>query len=248
MLIPVSIRANAAHRAAMLVECLESIRIQTFTDYEVIIKDANPGETIMYHDNVRNAIRALYPKVNFIAFADKSIVSGLNQAYWWATGDIIHWIGGDDMLGDKYTLDFVHKLFVDKTSPAWLYGSTGCVNEDGTEGPWGITPFATLEETLIHNRMGQPATYWNKAMANRLGYFRYNLASDYDYWCRCYRIAPPMYTTRITGIGRRWSQSASFVDSATVELEAAAISVEHTAAHERGEAPQFVPYAECEHS
>lgn len=244
LLIPVAIHAMDTRRAEMLVECLDNIRSQTHQDYEVILKDAFLKEPVTLHKNVNDAIGRLWPHVNYFAMPDKNITDGLNQALWWATGDIIHWLGGDDTLGASDTLSFVDNAFSirDANEPLWMYGSTGCLNADSTEGPWGITPFATLSEILIHNRMGAPATYWNRTMFKKLGYFEYTLAMDYDYWCRCYRTAPPMYTTRIIGVGRRWDEAASYINSNMVEIEARAISHKHTTAHAQGQAPIYIPY------
>lgn len=239
---PVSIRANETQRADMLVQCLESILAQEHQDYELILKDANPGESVKYHDNVRQALRGFGKRLNYVAIADKGIFDGLNQALWWATGDIMHFICGDDLAGCPSVFSFVVEKFRGREFPAWLYGSLGTVLEDGSEGHWGVTPLATLDELLIHNRMGQPAVFWNRAMFKRLGYFEYTMAGDYDYWCRCYRTCPPMYTTEKLAVGRRWNQSASHVNRETTEREALEIAAKHSAAHARGDAPVFVPY------
>jgi hypothetical protein len=253
LMLPVKIGAANTTRAAMLVECLESILAQTHQDYEVILKDANPGEPVKFHDNVRETMRKFGPKLNYIAMEDKGIAHGFNQALWWATGDIYHSICGDDLVGAPDTLSFVNKYFEEfaelyPSEPTWIYGSTGCVNEDGSEGPWGIQPWATLEEILVHNRMGCMATYWNRAMFQKLGYWdpTYTLAHDYDYWVKCYRTAVPAYTTRVIGVGRRWNQSISVIQSDVVEREAIEISKKHTAAHARGEAPEHLSYEQCQ--
>lgn len=247
-MLPVKISAANTTRAAMLVDCLESILSQTHQDYEVILKDANPGEPVKFHDNVRETMRKFGSKMNYICMADSGIADGFNQALWWATGDIYHSICGDDLVGAPNTLEFVSQQFEGLTGPAWLYGSTGCINEDGSEGPWGIQPPSTLDDILIHNRMGCMATYWNRAMFTTLGYWdpTYTLAHDYDYWVRCFRTTPPMYTTRVIGVGRRWNQSISTIQSDVVEQEATAISEKHTAAHARGEAPEYLSYEQCQ--
>ena len=140
-------------------------------------------------------------------------------------------------------MDLINEQFRGHEFPAWLYGSLGTVLEDGSEGHWGVTPFATLDELLIHNRMGQPAVFWNQAMFKRLGYFdNYTMAGDYDYWCRAYRTCPPLYTERLLAVGRRWDKSASHVNRETTEREASEIAAKHSAAHARGDAPVYVPY------
>ena len=233
----------------MLVQCLESILAQTHQDYEVILKDAFPAESVKLHANVRECMEKFGPKLNYVACPDSGIFDGLNQALWWATGDILHFICGDDTAGDPDSLAFVDSTFTyhkkdygNRNDPAWLYGSLGTILEDGSEGHWGVTPWATLDELLIHNRMGCPAVFWNRAMFERVGYFEYTMAGDYDYWCRCYRICEPMYTERRIATGRRWAQSASHINVDTTNREAAEISAKHGAAHARGEAPIYVPF------
>lgn len=242
--LPVSFSLSHQKRAGMLVECLESILCQTHQDFEVILKDASKTP-VTANAKIARLVNDFGTKLSHLTIPDNGIFSGLNQALRQSTGDVLHFICGDDRLGDKETLAFVSNQFQPKEKePAWLYGSVGTILEDGSEGHWAVTPFATLPEILIHNRMGQPATFWNRAMFQRLGYFNYTLAGDYDYWCRCYRIAPPMYTTRILGVGRRWNESATHMNIEKTEREASDIAHNHFAAHARGEMPIYVPYEE----
>jgi glycosyltransferase involved in cell wall biosynthesis len=248
--LPIAIRKHETQRAAMLVQCLESVLAQTHQDYEVILKDAFPEESVKLHANVRECMEKFGDRLNYVACPDKGIFDGLNQALWWAKGDILHFICGDDTAGDPDALAFVDETFrvgasqpwSAKQTPSWLYGSLGTILEDGSEGHWGVTPHATLAELLIHNRMGCPAVFWNRQMFDKIGYFEYTMAGDYDYWCRCYRVCGPMYTERRIATGRRWEQSASHVNRETTDREAAEISAKHSAAYARGESPIYVPY------
>lgn len=245
MCIPVLIQPNDTKRLDMLVDCLLSILKQSHTDYEVILKDALPQTPVTLNKRVADTINAFGPQINYIACADKNIHDGLNQALWWATGDVLHYICGDDEAGSTDTLAYVNERFESHMDrPAWLYGSTQCILEDGSEGPWGTQPWATLEETLIHNRMGCGATFWNRAMFMQLGYWDacYRHAADYDYWCRCYRVTPPMYATRALCQVRKWDGSISIPNVELLESEASAIAVDNAAAHARGDAPDYIPY------
>ena len=239
---PVALRAKDTRRAEMLVDCLQSVLRQNHTDFEVIVKDALVSEPITRHKNVQDMMDAFGSRLKYFVYPDRGITHGLNQAYSHSTGDLMYCLCSDDQLGPNDALAFVNEQFSvhDPTEPRWIYGSVGCLNEDDTEGPWGITPFATLDELLIHNRMGTMSIFWNRAMFDRIGYWEYERAGDYDYWCRCYRTAVPMYTTRVLGVGRRWHESASWIDRDIVEKEAAAIAKKHAEAHARGEAPVYV--------
>jgi hypothetical protein len=226
----------------MLVECLESIRNQTHQDYEVILKDAFPQEPVTSHPQVCEILYSM-PKVKYICQPDTGMTDGLNQALYNATGEILHIVCGDDSLGSVDILSYVYGWFMGMNKePNWIFGSTGCLNEDSSEGPWGVQPPTNLQEMLIHNRMGTPATYWNRAMFEKVGYFEYALASDYDYWCRCFRVIQPMYTTRVLGLGRRWSKAASWTQAGLVEQEAYDISNRHTQFYLMNRQPPYVSY------
>ena len=229
--IPISIRKTNATRAAMFMDCLESIFAQSHKDYEIIIKNADVGENISGE------------KIKYYECADKGITDGLNQGLQYVTGDIIHWLCGDDLLGDPDTLAFLNEKFQDNKTPQWIYSNIGSIDEFGTHrgGDHG-SHMCTIEELLEHNRIGQPTVFWNRAMFDKIGYFNYTMASDYDYWCRCYRVATPMYTEKILGIGRRWEQSASHINSELVEKEAAEISTKNTVDYVLGREPEYVAY------
>lgn len=243
--LPVSFSPSDQKRPRMLIECLDSILQQTHTDFEVILKDSSEFP-VTTNPEISKIVKNFGPKLTHLIAPDNSIFSGLNQALRQSVGDILHFICGDDRLGNKGTLAYVNALFETRSveEPTWLYGSVGTILEDGSEGHWAVTPFAALPEILIHNRMGQPATFWNRAMFQRIGYFQYTLAGDYDYWCRCYRIAAPLYTTRILGVGRRWSESATHKNIEKTEFEALEISKKHSESTARGEKPIYVQYEE----
>ena len=234
--IPIFIQKTDTTRIAMLRECIKSIRMQSHSDWEVIVKNT-PDDNIS-----REWIDPLDP-VSLICKPDTGITDGLNQGLQYVTGDIIHWLCGDDLLGDLDTLAFLNEQFQDNKTPQWIYSNIGSIDEFGTHrgGDHG-SHMCTIEELLEHNRIGQPTVFWNRAMFEKIGYFQYTMASDYDYWCRCYRIAKPMYTEKILGIGRRWEQSASHINSELVEKEAAEISTRNTVDYVLGREPEYVSY------
>ena len=230
----IPVRITDKIRAKMLWDCLESIQDQTHKNWEVIIKGtAGSG----YMGPIEPS------KVKYVECADNGITDGLNQGLQYVTGDIIHWLCGDDLLGDPDTLAFLNKQFQDNKTPQWIYSNIGSIDEFGThrDGDHG-SHMCTIEELLEHNRIGQPTVFWNRAMFEKIGYFQYTMASDYDYWCRCYRVAKPMYTEKILGIGRRWEQSASHINSELVEKEAAEISTRNTVDYVLGREPEYVSY------
>ena len=228
----IPVRITDKTRAQMLMDCLDSIKKQTHQNFEIIIKDSYENKT-----------PTICSRIKYIPSTDKGITDGLNQGLQHVTGDIIHWLCGDDLLGDPNTLAFLNEKFQDNKTPQWIYSNIGSIDEFGTHrgGDHG-SHMCTIEELLEHNRIGQPTVFWNRAMFEKIGYFNYTMASDYDYWCRCYRVATPMYTEKILGIGRRWEQSASHINSELVEKEAQEISTKNTVDYVLGREPEYVPY------
>lgn len=250
IVVPVAIGFKDVQRAQMLADGIANVASQTHQDLEVIIKNKYPDQHIRWHSCVDEACKLLGRRLNYIACEDDSMTAGINQGMWWADGDIIHIMCGDDMIGAPDTLNIVHDFFLPHPVeiPRWLYGSTKCINEDGSEGPWGTQAFESLQSMLQRKGgPGTPSIYWNQGMRQRLGYFKYELASDFDYWMRCYRICVPMYSTMPLGCGRRWSKAASQLQSGKVEREAADIAAIHILEFVSGLEPENLVYEACEH-
>lgn len=92
----VSIVVPTYNRADMLVECLESIFIQTFTDFEVIVVD--DGST----DNTEDIIRPYLNRIRYIKQENRGNAGARNSGIELANGEIVAFNDSDDLwLPDK---------------------------------------------------------------------------------------------------------------------------------------------------
>jgi len=112
--------------------------------------------------------------------------------------------------------------------PYWVYGQT--VSADAAGRTLGVDgALTTLDAMLAHNRLGQPAVFWNRAMMERAGMFdtRYRWAADYDLWLRFWQQRPPEYVGQTLGVFRHHGDNSSQVNAAATDREAAKISARH---------------------
>ena len=82
-----------------LQETLQSILKQTYTDYEVIIKDGGSTDgslTFLTEDNILGN----NPQIRLIQEKDKSIYDGMNQAVTHVTGQYVQFLNCGDLFYD----------------------------------------------------------------------------------------------------------------------------------------------------
>ena len=87
----VSIIIPSYNRAEMLVECLESVFIQTFTDYEVIVVD--DGST----DNTEDVLKPYRERITYIKHENKGNAAARNSGLDVAKGELIAFLDSDDL-------------------------------------------------------------------------------------------------------------------------------------------------------
>ena len=98
-----SIIVVALNPGERLERTLRSILEQTFTDYEVIIKDG--GSKDGSADFIKEeGILEKYPQIRMITQPDKSIYDGMNQAVSYAEGKYVQFLNCGDLFYDKEVL------------------------------------------------------------------------------------------------------------------------------------------------
>lgn len=213
-------------RAEMLANALESVLLQTHPDYEVVIKDGCIRRPAITNPFLRDQFRRLGSRLNYVLGEDKGIFPALNQALEHSKGELLYFMCSDDALGNPDTLAAVNKEFEGRKTPYWCYGQTQNMDVWGDDlDVCGL--HTTLDEMLVHNRIGQPSVFWNRRMFDLVGYFNYSHAGDYDYWLRCWRKREPKYMPRVLGKFRKWPNQSTAQHIEEVQAEADFISEKH---------------------
>ena len=95
-----------AYKSQFLKECIDSILVQTYTNFELIIVNDNSPQNLdsivsQYHD-----VRIRYYK-NKVGFGAENVVGNWNKCLEYATGDFIICMGDDDKLLPNCLEDYV---------------------------------------------------------------------------------------------------------------------------------------------
>ena len=105
----ISIIITVLNGEKTLSDCLSSVAMQTFTDYELVIVDGGSEDhtlEIINASNVHNKIVSVIPGIGLYA--------GLNVGINLSTGQWLYFIGADDELNSIYTLQMVSEAINNK--------------------------------------------------------------------------------------------------------------------------------------
>lgn len=213
----------------MLCQALYSFLLQDFFNSEFIIKDGNVNSPVINDPQVKRIFDLFDGRIKYECSPDRGIFDAANRALRLATGDILNFACGDDLLCPG-ALIAVNEVFEKERfgGPFWMYGKT--ISADITGKALGIDGApTTYEKLLLHNRIGQPSVFWNRQIMNMDGIFdpRYKYAADYDLWLRFYRRCEPHFLDQTLGIFRHHEAQATTAQGKATEIEAKKIATRH---------------------
>ena len=106
----ISIVTATFNSAATVRDTIESVLNQTYTDWELIIKDGGSK------DNTLNICRSYADeRINIVACADKGLYDAMNQGIAAATGEVIGILNSDDFYYDNQVLERIATVLADDT-------------------------------------------------------------------------------------------------------------------------------------
>lgn len=157
--------AIPAYKAKFLSECIDSILLQTYPFYELIIVDDDSPEflerIIEKYDDSR--IKYYRNKKNCGAL---NVVDNWNICLSYATGEFLILMGDDDKLEPDFLKEF--SFLIDKYPDLDIFHCRSCVINDKSEPQW-ITPSWPEYETIYEN-------IWH-----RMKEYRHQFISDFVY-------------------------------------------------------------------
>ncbi len=127
----ISIIVVALNPGEKLKETLDSIKMQTYKNYEVIIKDGGSKDGALDKLEAEGYF-ADFPAVNIIRRPDKSIYDGMNQALEYVTGRYVEFLNCGDCFYEEMVLEKVAKFIAatekeasdaENFTPAIFYGN-----------------------------------------------------------------------------------------------------------------------------
>jgi glycosyltransferase involved in cell wall biosynthesis len=172
--------------ASTIERCLQSIAIQTFANYEVIVQDGSPNyHTARKIEEFQQAHKNL--AIRLYHEADRGVYEAMNKAAAKAQGEWIYFLGSDDELFDDHVLASV--ITMPNTNGCnVLYGNVqvigdGCGVKSGSlyDGQFSLSK-------LLNRNICHQAIFYRAKFAKQIGAYNTNYPSlaDWDFNLRCW--------------------------------------------------------------
>ena len=200
-------------QVTFLEEAIRSVLNQREVDVELIVMD--PGST----DGSRELLTTLHAEYGeqlVLHFApDNGQSDAINRGMAMARGNVLGWLNSDDRLRPG-ALDLAMQL--NTTEPRWLYGRGGIIDETGQPISQPIVWYKnwrgrrfSIYKLITEDFIPQMATFWNRALWNKVGGLdsKRHLDMDYDLFLRFAMICQPIVSTSYLGDFRVHSNAKS---------------------------------------
>jgi len=102
----ISLVMPTKNSATYIHEALESLRRQTFQNYELIICDSSSKDSTLAILGEAKDVR-----LRIVSYSDRSIPEALNRGFSAAFGHVLCWLNSDDVLVSRYALENVYHAF-----------------------------------------------------------------------------------------------------------------------------------------
>jgi glycosyltransferase involved in cell wall biosynthesis len=194
----------AVYNGAKTIErTLESLRKQTFKDFEVVIKDARSSDGTMEIVNRFSDIPGAR-----ISEKDGGIFDAWNTAVKAARGEWICFLGADDYLWNEHVLErFAQHLAGAYPKHRYVYGVERIVNSAGRVlesfgEPWEKVGHRQRYENVVPHR----GMMHHRSLFDDHGYFdtSFRIAGDYEFLRRELLTRPPLFIPDFEVVGGEW--------------------------------------------
>lgn len=181
----VSVVVATVNYGHFLGECLESIKAQTFRDFEIIVVDAAAGST----DNTREVVAKYADVARYIRQDGKGLANARNCGIRAARGEYIAFLDADDLwLPQKLELQLCR--FQEYPQAGLVYAQIYSF-DDRTGSLLSVHPLQrqcpegrVLQSLLMHQFIMTPAPLVKSEVFHVVGYFDESLGAseDWDMW------------------------------------------------------------------
>jgi len=188
-------------------ECMESVKSQGYPDLEHVIVDGQSSDrTLEIIDSHKHGYN-----VKLISEKDSGPQEAVNKALRISTGDIIGWLGSDDLLLPRAVHNVVDK-FSNRADAGVVYGD-GLIQPYGQK--WATVYFTPPEESIIrhlrYNCFFDVGSFLRRNVLDSVGLFGdLKFAGDYEHYLRASRRFKFAKVDELLGCWRYRPESLSF--------------------------------------
>lgn len=197
----ISIVIAVMNGARVLARCLDSIAVQTFKDYEVVLADGVSTDGTL--DIVRDyAARSVLTR--WMSEKDRGVYDAWNKILPQARGTWICFLGADDQLADPTVLERLAAVLRREPQQTIIYGKLNIVSEDGQILDPIIRPWSELKSAFLAGRtmIPHPGCFHHRSIFECHGNFdpAYRIAGDYDVMLRELKNSDALYLPDIVTV------------------------------------------------
>ena len=183
----VSIITPSLNCGAFIEETLRSVEQQDYPNIEHIVLDSGSTDETM-------AVLARHPSVRVVSPAPHELTEKLSHGFAMARGEIVAWIGADDLYLPGAIRKAVEAL---QRNPqvALVYCNIVQVDAKSAEIGRERTRQANWEDMLTHNYIPVETAFIRREVLDRVGLFdkRYPMVLDWDFHLRISKNFPILY-------------------------------------------------------
>lgn len=182
----ISIITPSFNQGKFLERTIESILSQNYPNLEYIVMDG--GST----DGTIEILKKYGKQITWFSDKDEGPADAINKGFRKSTGEILFWIGSDDILLPDSLLK-VSEYFVKNNNCQWVIGRCWIIDQNDKKTRKLITAYKNFwldhyhySTLLILNYINQPAVFFTRKIFSELGDLRTQeyWEFDYDYWLR----------------------------------------------------------------
>lgn len=183
----VSIVTPVLNGSKYLESCIQSVLNQSYLYIEHVLVDG--GSTDGTLDILSNYKAGYLGRIRFTSEPDKGPEDAVNKGLKIAKGEIISFLGSDDM-SEPDAIRKVVEFFRSNPEAYFVFGGCNVINESGeVNGKYKTKDFNLKEVLNDHCYIPTPSVFFKREVVEKVGLFDTSLPyGDLDYWMRVGKI------------------------------------------------------------
>lgn len=161
-----------------IASCLESILVQIFTDYEILVID---GQSTDQTTLVLQAFQNKCPRLHWISEKDSGIYEAMNKGISMAKGQWLYFLGSDDVFFSNSVLQTIFS-YTKIRNNGFIYGNVLINGQAGWAESDAIYDGSFDVLKMLYKNICHQSIFYHYTLFQRYGYYntRYSICADYD--------------------------------------------------------------------